>query len=102
MSLEEAFLVSRRQAFMNKLQEKQRQYRAHTGQSEQLSEISTEIAFLLFLMKQNKLRINEEVQKVCDRIANEPPPAPKPNEAVEDRYVACLIRKNLRIAMENI
>jgi hypothetical protein len=82
VSLEEAFLVSRRQDFLNRLQEKQRQYRAQTGQSEQLSEIASEVAFLLYLMKQNKLRINEEVQKVCDSIANEPAPAPRPNEAV--------------------
>jgi len=52
-------------------------------------------------MKQNKKRINEEVQKVCDRIAIEPPPHPRPAEGVEDRYVACLIKKNLKIALQN-
>lgn len=101
VSLEEAFLVSRRQPFVASLQEKQRQFNARGGQSEQLSEVSTEIAFLLYLMKQNKVRINEEVQKVCDRIASEPAPVLRPTEAVEDRYVACLIRKNLRIALQN-
>jgi|LakMenEpi03Aug12_release.lakeMendotaPanAssembly.Ray.scaffolds.fasta_scaffold466346_1 hypothetical protein len=101
VTLEEAFLVSRRQGFIENLQERQRQFNALHGQSEQLSELSTEIAFLLHLMKQNKKRINEEVQKVCDRIAVEPLPQPRPTEGVEDRYVACLIKKNLKIALQN-
>lgn len=53
-------------------------------------------------MKQNKLRINEEVKKVCERIASEPREPLRPPEPVEDRYVACLIRKNLRIALQSV
>jgi hypothetical protein len=41
------------------------------------------------------------VQKVCDRIEEEPPEPPKAIGSVEDKYIACLIRKNLRIALVN-
>jgi hypothetical protein len=39
--------------------ERQRQFNQRNGKNENLSEIAIEIAFLLYLMKQNKLRINE-------------------------------------------
>lgn len=41
VSLEEAFLVSKRQAFVANLQERQRQFNARNGKSERLSEIAT-------------------------------------------------------------
>lgn len=101
VSLEEAYLINKRQTFIASLQERQRVFNENNGTKQQLSEIATEIAFLLFLMKQNKVRINSELQKVYDRIINEPARAIKPAESVEDKYIACLIRKNLRIALAN-
>lgn len=78
VSLEEAYLVHKRQGFIASLQERQRAYNEANGSRQQLSEIATEIAFLLFLMKQNKARVDAEVQKVYERILSEPPRALQP------------------------
>jgi hypothetical protein len=58
VSLEEAYLINRRQTFIANLLEKQQQYNQSQGTHQALSEIAMEIAFLLYLMKQNKVRIN--------------------------------------------
>lgn len=70
VSLEEAYLINKRQIFIASLHERQRMFNENNGTKQHLSEIAVEIAFLLFLMKQNKARINSEVQKVYDRIIN--------------------------------
>lgn len=92
--------MTQRQAFLANLEQKQRQYNlTHTKQG-QLSELAMEIAFLLFLMKYNKNRINQEITKIYNKILEEPHQI-SPQESVEDRYVACLVRKNLRLALQN-
>ena len=59
VSLEEAYMVTRRQTFIAELKEKQSEYNKRKGTNEKLSEIGMEIAFLLYLMKQNKVRIDQ-------------------------------------------
>lgn len=96
---EEGYLISQRQKFLDLLQRRQQEYNERHHTNERLSEVSAEIAFLLFLMKTNKLRINQEVQQLQNRILSEPPDCERTTQMVEDRYISCLIRKNLKLAL---
>lgn len=51
-------------------------------------------------MKHNKNRINQEITKIYNKILQQPQQIIQ-QESVEDRYVACLIRKNLRLSLQN-
>ncbi len=72
VSLEEAYLISKRQSFITRLSERQQEYNRRRGSNEYLSETAVEVAFLLFLMKQNKVRINQEVSKIYERVITHP------------------------------
>jgi hypothetical protein len=52
-------------------------------------------------MRQNKGRIDSSLERILERIEEETPVEVKAADVVKDRYVSCLIRKNLRLALLN-
>lgn len=56
---------------------------------------------MLYLMHKSKDKINKTLTQLRRRITEEPLVDSKAADNVRDRYVACLIRKNLAMALLN-
>jgi hypothetical protein len=86
---------------MAALKEKEDNYNRRHSEQHHLSEISAEVAFLLRLMRQNKEKINGTLSCIQERIGAEPKVDLGSAQHIKDRYVTCLLRKNLRRALMN-
>lgn len=52
-------------------------------------------------MKRNKIKINNTLESIQEKISQEIPVDVNSSQNIRDQYITCLIRKNIKKALEN-